>query len=317
MSCNFNPVPIGTNSRQGLVYKWSPASGLSDSNIANPFAAPDVTTTYIVTTSSSGGGCRSKDTVVVRSSLIDTSLQLVGKAAFCIGYGDSAILKVSPTQNIQWFKDDIAISGAHQTAYRVMLGGTYYALLNNAAGCSIATQKQTIIIDKAKPGITYPIEYAIINLPFTLTARQIGESVLWKPATSLTNPANFTPTFKGVSEQLYTIDIKTNAGCLTVDTQLVKTVKNVEIYVPTAFSPNKDGINDILRPILRGVKEVRYFRVFNRWGQMLFEKRNNQPGWDGTFKGIPQQSQAIVWMLGCVGVDGVIYTQKGTSVLLR
>ncbi len=79
----------------------------------------------------------------------------------------------------------------------------------------------------------------------------------------------------------------------------------------------KDGINDILRPILRGVKEVRYFRVFNRWGQMLFEKRNNQAGWDGTFKGIPQQTQGAVWMLGCVGVDGVIYTQKGTSVLLR
>ncbi len=140
----------------------------------------------------------------------------------------------------------------HQTAYRVMLSGTYYALLNNAAGCSIATQKQTIIIDKAKPGITYPTKYAIINLPLTLTARQIGESVLWRPGTSLNNPANFTPTFNGVSEQLYTIDIKTNAGCLTVDTQLVKTVKNVEIYVPTAFSPNKDGINDILRPILRG-----------------------------------------------------------------
>ncbi len=127
LSCNLNPVPVGTIPKQGLVYKWSPAAGLSNPDIANPFAAPDATTTYIVTTSSSGGGCRTTDTVVVRASVIDTSLQLVGKAAFCIGYGDSAVLKVQPTQNIQWFKDDIAIYGVRQTAYRVMLGGTYYA----------------------------------------------------------------------------------------------------------------------------------------------------------------------------------------------
>jgi len=198
-----------------------------------------------------------------------------------------------------------------------MLGGTYYALLNNAAGCSVTTQKQTIVIDKAKPGVSYLTEYAVINLPLALKARQVGESVLWQPGTSLNTPTSFTPTFKGVLEQLYTIDIITNTGCLTVDTQLVKTVKNVEIYVPTAFTPNKDGINDFLRPILRGVKEVRYFRVFNRWGQKLFEKKNDQPGWDGTFKGIPQQTQAIVWMLECVGVDGIVYAQKGASVLLR
>ena len=317
LSCNLNPVPIGTIPKPGLVYNWTPAVGLSNPEIANPLAAPGITTAYIVTTNNSGGGCLSTDTVIVRSSIIDSSLQLIGKAGFCIDNGDSAILKVLPTNSIKWFRNDMPINGALQSMYRVTSTGTYYAQLINAAGCSIATKKQAIVIDKAKPGITYPEVYAVINLPLPLKARQIGESILWNPGTNLNTPTIFAPTFKGALEQLYTIAIRTNTECLTVDTQLVKIIKHVEIYVPTAFTPNKDGKNDFLHPILRGVKEIHYFKIFNRWGQLLFERRDGQPGWDGSFKGIPQQTQAVVWILECVGVDGVVYVQKGTSALLR
>lgn len=317
LSCNQKPVPLGTISRQGLVYRWDPPDGLSNPNISNPLAAPDKTTSYIVTTNSSGGGCRTKDTVVVRSSIIDTSLRLMGKPVFCMDYGDSAVLTVQPTQHIQWFKDEVPINPVNQTIYRVTTSGTYFALLSNADGCKISTQKQAIIIDKAKPGITYPTTYAVINLPLGLEAREIGENVLWEPAVNLNNPASFTPDFKGQFEQLYLINIETNTGCLTVDTQLVKTIKGVEIYVPNAFTPNNDGTNDYLRPILKGVKQLLYFRVFNRWGQMLYEKRSNQIGWDGTFKGILLQSQAVVWTLGGIGVDNILYSQKGTSILIR
>ena len=317
LSCNMNPVPVGTIPKPGWVYKWVPSASLSNPGIANPFAAPDATTTYVVTTSNSGGGCRTTDTVVVRSSIIDSSLQLIGKPIFCFDYGDSAILKVQPTKSIEWFKDGAPVNGVYRTEYRVDLGGIYHARLMNTAGCSITTRKQTIIIDYEKLGITYPVEYAVVNLPLVLKAREIGEIALWNPSTSLNTPAGFNPTFKGGMEQLYTIGIRTNTGCLTVDTQLVKIVKHVEIYVPTAFTPNKDGKNDFLHPIFRGIKEARYFRVFNRWGQLLFEGKSQQPGWDGTFKGMPQPTQAVVWVLECVGLDGVVYAQKGKSVLIR
>jgi len=310
-------VPIGTIPRPGLQYKWMPAAGLSNAEIANPFAAPDITTTYIVTTNSSGGGCRGTDTVVVRSSTIDDSLQINGKAVFCVDNGDSAVLKVHSTNSIQWFKDNLLLNGADQPTYRVTSGGTYYAMLKNAEGCNISTQKKAIVIDKAKPGISYPLEYAVINLPLPLKARQIGVQVLWNPASSLDTPESFTPIFKGAQEKLYTIEIRTNTECLTVDTQLVKIIKNVEIYVPTAFTPNGDGRNDFLRPILRGIKELRYFRVFNRLGQLLCETKNEQSGWNGMFKGLPQRMQVVVWTLQCVGVDDVVYMRIGASTLLR
>jgi len=317
LSCNLKPVPIGVIPKTGLVYQWSPVEGLNNPGIANPLAAPSVTTSYIVTTRNSGGGCRTTDTVVVKASTIDSSLQLLGKPAYCIGYGDSAVLTVQPSQNIQWFRDGIPITGERQTVYRVLSGGTYYARLSNAEGCSLTTLRQTIIVDRPRPGITYPTEYAVINVPLVLEARDIGKNILWKPATNLDAPASFTPTFKGASEQLYVIEITSAGGCVTVDTQLVKTIKRVEMYVPCAFTPNNDGINDFLRPILRGVKEISYFRIYNRAGQMLFETKTGKPGWDGTFKGVPQLSQVVVWMLVCVGVDNVSYAQKGISSLLR
>lgn len=69
----------------GLVYKWSPAAGLNNAAIANPFAAPDITTNYIVTGSNSGGGCKTTDTVQVVASIIDSTLQLNGKKPSVLG----------------------------------------------------------------------------------------------------------------------------------------------------------------------------------------------------------------------------------------
>ena len=89
------------------------------------------------------------------------------------------------------------------------------------------------------------------------------------------------------------------------------------MHVPTAFTPNSDGLNDYLRPISKGVKEVKYFRIYNRWGYLMFEAKNNEPSWDGKLKGIPQPSQALVWIMEGIGVDGRPYARKGTTVLIR
>ncbi|MCY7310980.1 MAG: gliding motility-associated C-terminal domain-containing protein, partial [Chitinophagaceae bacterium] len=112
-------------------------------------------------------------------------------------------------------------------------------------------------------------------------------------------------------------EIKTITGCITTDRQIVKIIPFVEIYVPTAFTPNNDGLNDFLRPALLGIKELRYFRVFNRWGQLVFETKSELPGWDGNLKGLLQGTQALVWMAEGTGVDNKVYRRKGTTTLIR
>ena len=165
--------------------------------------------------------------------------------------------------------------------------------------------------------MTYPVRYAVINYPLELEARQFGETALWSPGTFLSTRESYKPVFNGTSDQSYTIEIKTASGCVTVDSQVVKTVKEADIYVPTAFTPNNDGLNDFLRPIFMGIKELRYFRVFNRWGRLLYERKTELPGWDGTVGGSPQGSQVVVWMIEGVGLDNRIITKKGTSTLVR
>ncbi len=155
------------------------------------------------------------------------------------------------------------------------------------------------------------------NYPLPLKARQFGVSALWSPATYLNSASGFNPVFNGPTEQVYTVEITTMAGCVTVDTQVVKTVKSVEILVPKAFTPNRDGKNDYLRPILLGVKQLNYFKIFNRWGQLIYETKNDQPGWDGRLKGILQSTQVFVWVAEGLGVDNRVYIKKGTSVLIR
>lgn len=317
VSCNRTAVQIGSTPRSGLLYSWSPAVGLSNTKVANPLATPEVTTTYTVTTSSSGGGCLSKDSVIVRASIINNNIQLIGKDAYCFGSGDSTVLLVQPTEGIQWFRGDVPINGAKQTTYRVTHSGTYTAQLYNKDGCFTNTQPKNVLIERAKPGIRYPVEYAINNIPLTLKARPIGESVLWQPSVHLNTQTSYTPVYRGVAEQLYTIKLITTTGCLTVDTLLVKTIKNVEVLVPSAFTPNSDGKNDFLRPILKGIKQVRYFRVFNRWGELVFETTKAEPGWAGTFKSVPLQTQTIVWMFQGIGLDDKTYSERGTTVLLR
>lgn len=317
LSCNRAPVPIGANSKPGLSYSWSPATGLSNPNSANPLAAPGNTTAYVLTANHDGGGCKDTDTVLVKASIIDTSLQLNGKDMYCSDSGDSAILRTGFAENIQWYRDNNIMSGFTQRDNRISRTGTYYAFLSNSDGCSIMSEKKTITIDDPRDGVTYPVEYAVIDLPLDLEARQFGDTVLWNPGTWLNTPTSFTPVFDGLSDQLYTIEIKTKSGCVTIDTQLVKVVPGVEVHVPTAFTPNKDGLNDFLRPIVMGIKEIRYFKIFNRWGQLIYETKTERPGWDGLLKGEPVSTQVVVWVLEGVGVDNRIYLRKGTSVLVR
>lgn len=316
-SCNRYPVQIGANATPGLTYSWSPTTGLSDPAAANPFAVPENNTTYVLTTRNSGGGCTSRDTVLVSSFITDTTLRLLGKEIYCADSGDSSVLEVQPTDSIQWFKDKIPIVGANKTRYKVTQSGSYSALLFNSKKCSISTYEKTVYIEKPKAGINYPVQNALINYPILLQARPIGISAEWFPSTYLNNPLSFSPVFNGSADKRYTIAIKTSAGCTTVDTQLVKTFRELKFYVPSAFTPNQDGLNDFLKPISVGMKEFKFFRVYNRWGQLVFDLKSDSRGWDGNLKGKPQPTQTFVWMAEGIGVDNRIYRQKGTCVLIR
>jgi gliding motility-associated-like protein len=91
----------------------------------------------------------------------------------------------------------------------------------------------------------------------------------------------------------------------------------VNIMVPKAFTPNGDGVNDILYPYLSGVKEFHYFRVFNRLGQLMFETKDKDTGWNGTMGGVQQPMAIYIWVATGVALDGTPVEKRGQVLLVR
>jgi gliding motility-associated-like protein len=91
------------------------------------------------------------------------------------------------------------------------------------------------------------------------------------------------------------------------------------IFIPSAFTPNGDGKNDILKPLKNPLGNVVsfVFRVYNRFGQLLFESTSSNKGWDGRYNGIQQPTAVYVWVFQAKGFDGRLVTYKGTTLLIR
>ena len=87
--------------------------------------------------------------------------------------------------------------------------------------------------------------------------------------------------------------------------------------IPTAFTPNNDGLNDVFR--ISGLKfqKLLDFRVFNRWGQVIFQTNSIEKGWDGTFNGHPQDMGTYVYEITVAHPDGTRKTYKGSVTLIR
>jgi gliding motility-associated-like protein len=121
---------------------------------------------------------------------------------------------------------------------------------------------------------------------------------------------------------IFSIRVTDAAGCVASDNITISVDKIRRIFVPTGFSPNGDGEND--RLLVHGQSSARVldFRVYDRWGELLFEMENtkvNDPneGWDGTFRGKESMPGVYVWVLEVQYQDGVKEILKGDTTLIR
>jgi gliding motility-associated-like protein len=144
---------------------------------------------------------------------------------------------------------------------------------------------------------------------------------LWTPsfglsANDIANPvAKFNEPSNGIR---YILQAYNDAGCVDTASINIKVFNTgPSVFIPTAFSPNNDGLNDILRPIAVGIKQMDFFSIFNRWGQLVFTTKINGKGWDGTINGTYQSPGTYVWMVKAVDYNNNPYLQKGTVVLVK
>lgn len=145
-----------------------------------------------------------------------------------------------------------------------------------------------------------------------------GVNYAWQPAGLLNNSFIANPMAVILADSvLFTVTIQDAAGCTGYDTVKIKTFKAAAYYVPNAFSPNGDRLNDVFRPIAAGITATDYFRIFNRYGQLIFETSQITEGWNGTYKGKPQLPGNYIWMLKGRDLNGRTIEMKGNVLLVR
>ena len=131
------------------------------------------------------------------------------------------------------------------------------------------------------------------------------------------NPNIPTPTVTPFDDITYVVQGTDAAGCSGTDTMSVKVTKATIVEVPSAFTPNADGLNDVLRPLVYGIPQLDYFIIYNRWGQKVFETKTLGEGWDGTLNGRLLATDVFIWTLSVHDMTGKQIVKKGTSTLLR
>ena len=275
----------------------------------------------------SNKGCLAKGITTYTLILLKKPVANFVYDTYCAGiqtnFASKSIVAQSGLVRYFWQFGDGKVSSNGQNAFNTYAtAGNYRAkLVVTPVECPQLADSTEILIPVQTPpaGFKYPPVNAIINRAQQLSARNIGITYQWTPASYLSSSTSRTPTITTSKEQLYLIYITNQAGCNIVDTQLVRVFPDRNIYVPEGFTPDNDGHNDRLYPILVGIDEMRVFKIFNRWGTLVFDNKNAtvNTGWNGTYLGRTQPMDTYAWIAEGIDVDGKLVTRTGNTILIR
>jgi gliding motility-associated-like protein len=271
-------------------------------------------------------GCTSKVAAPVNLTLIKAAIPKFSNSSTCIevpvSFFNETDTTASGSVNYVWDFGDEQTSTLFNPVYTYKKSGAFVVKLTVTPKlCSslLASITKNITVDVPPVGIKYPNVLAVKNKPTPLSARFIinGYTYLWMPSTGLNNGAIQKPIFNGSNEQLYRVRLTSPNGCITMDTVKVSVYDSSDIFVPKAFSPNKDGKNDLLQPFLVNIVTLKFFRVYNRWGQLMFQSSDSRQGWDGMYNFKPQPLETYTWIAEGIDGNGITIFRKGQTVLIR
>jgi gliding motility-associated-like protein len=159
---------------------------------------------------------------------------------------------------------------------------------------------------------------AAVNEPVQLFGRgETNMQYIWSPSTGLNDPNIENPVAILDKDQLYKLYTTTEKGCRKQTQILIKRCNGPDLYVPSAFTPNNDGLNDKLKVFPVGIKSFGYLAVYDRWGQLMFRTTNYHQGWDGTFKGTQLSTGTFIYMVQAIDYKGKELFRKGTVTLIK
>lgn len=315
--CEGDTYPLNALVTPAFNYNviWNPASGLVNSNGYNP--------TFVGTTSqniqldivSPNAGCMASDTFLATVWPFQVG-DIKDDTLICDG-SPIQLWVTGGTGAYQWYPaTNLSCEFCPNPIATVMGSEHYYAILLDTHGCGDTLS----LFVSVQP----PFNMQLWNNDTTI---YLGESIqlnvtgapfyYWNP----TNYISYSQSNDGLATPLsdityYVTGVSLLQGCPQTDSFHV-TVVEQDVFVPSAFSPNGDGVNDIFHVTARKLITLQEFKIMNRWGQQIFETRDISKGWDGNFKGKMQDPGVYYYMIKVASPTGKTQFLKGDITLIR
>jgi gliding motility-associated-like protein len=342
--CSGNSVTFTVTPANGgttPTYQWK----INGVNVAGQTASTFTSTTLangdaITVVMTSNDPCANPVTaasniITITSAFVTPSVAISSNTT-SICSGNSIIFTATPVNGgtapaYQWKINGVNVAGQTTSTFTSTTfanGDAITVVMTSNDPCAnpvtAASNTVTITSTSVLSGIRYPTVTAIPNTSLPLHARTLGNNYTyqWIPPVGLDFPNIKDPIFTYDKRTEYIIKITSATGCETTDTLLVEinnpvTGNDPYVFVPNVWTPNGDGHNDYLFPFMVNITQLKYFRIYNRWGQKVFETSIPGRGWDGMFRGNPQVMDVYTWTIEALANGGYIYKRIGKAALLR
>ncbi len=308
-----------------ISYLWTESGGAQSLNsytIKNPSATPLVTTTYSVTANL--GYCQDHTQMTVyvspypKARLGNDTTVCFGSRVQLSGAIAGAYYSWSPAGSLSSVSTLSPVAAPVKTT-------NYILTVSDTAYCK--KEFSDTLVVKVVPLFNVNAgkdTSAALGQPLQLntSGADTAYKYQWLPTSYLQNPLVRNPVFlvtnTTLDSILYSVKATSPEGCTSSDDIMIRIYKNgPDILVPSAFTPNGDGLNDILRPILIGIAKLNFFSVYNRFGELIYSTSEREAGWNGLFKNQKQGSGTYVYMTKGVDIAGNVIFRSGTTVLIR
>lgn len=296
----------------GYNYSWSPAGVFDHPANQSPLFLGHDTTNAILTVTTSAG-CIGKDSAVL-NVLPGDFASIIPEMDFCPH--DSVVLAPGGGVSYHWspalyLSDSIAA----QPVIRPITSQVYTIVATDARGC-----KDTITFTATvHPGAVFWLEDSVTLYPgetYQIEPQTNCTRFNWSPSGGLSNKYISNPVASpGVSTR-YIVTAATEFNCVIKDSIDIVIAPESLIDLPNAFAPGS-GPNKDFKIIKRGIATLNYFRIFNRWGNMVFETKDINQGWNGEYNGVPQPVGVYVYQVQATTSTGKIFQKQGNTTLLR
>ncbi|WP_207492411.1 PKD domain-containing protein [Aridibaculum aurantiacum] len=320
--CRFDSYTL--NATGASSYTWAANSSLSCTDCASPVITPTGRDTYYVT-GTSAFGCVNSDSVTINVKQPFT-VSVSRNDTLCVG--ETRLLHARGAEFYNWTPArwlDNPTSASPRARPDSTI--TYTVVGSDDHDCFTDSAFVTLTVFPI-PRIEIlngDVITMMVGSSQTINTRSSPDVTSWRwmPSQFLSCATCPQPVTTPNQEITYSVLASNDGRCIARDQVVVKLIcDNANIYVPNTFSPNGDGMNDVFYPRGTGLYTIKSMRIFNRWGQMLFEKvnisaNNASQGWDGKFNGQQVQTDVYVYVIEAICDNNTIVPIKGNVTLLR